>query len=169
MTVLGWEDPRGLDDNAVPLVTVLPSGERVPRDAAAANELDKREGSLMWPERFGRTELARIKAELGPYLASGRLQQSPVPAKGGIFDRSWWRVYGPGDFGEASNKFPVERARAKSPDLARDAMRSCSTWRGDEAARSRPAKNFLPHQPVAGQPPANSLPVARALSRPAMD
>jgi predicted phage terminase large subunit-like protein len=93
VTVLGWQDPRGLDDNGVPLVSVLPGGERVPRDAMASNELDKREGELMWPERFGRTELARIKAELGPYLASGRLQQSPVPAKGGIFLREWWNLW----------------------------------------------------------------------------
>jgi predicted phage terminase large subunit-like protein len=26
-------------------------------------------------------------------MASGRLQQSPMPAKGGIFDRSWWQLY----------------------------------------------------------------------------
>jgi len=55
-----------------------------------------------WPERFGPKEIARIKAELGPYIASGRLQQSPQPAKGGIFDRAWWQFYGSPD-----NKFPV--------------------------------------------------------------
>jgi predicted phage terminase large subunit-like protein len=93
VTVLGWQDPRGLDDNNEPLVSVLPSGERVPRDTEAANELDRRDGVLMWPERFGSSEIARIKAELGPYLASGRLQQSPMPAKGGIFQRDWWQLY----------------------------------------------------------------------------
>jgi predicted phage terminase large subunit-like protein len=93
VTVLGWQDPRGLDENNEPLVAVLPSGERVPRDAEAANELDRRDGTLMWPERFGPTEIARIKSELGPYLASGRLQQSPMPAKGGIFQRNWWQLY----------------------------------------------------------------------------
>jgi hypothetical protein len=70
VTVLGWQDPRGLDENDEPLVAVLPSGERVPRDTEAANELDRRDGALMWAERFGPTEIARIKAELGPYLAS---------------------------------------------------------------------------------------------------
>jgi hypothetical protein len=77
-------------------------GERVPRDAEAANELDRRDGALMWPERFGPSEIARIKAELGPYLASGRLQQSPMPAKGGIFQRDWWQLYESPD-----NKFPA--------------------------------------------------------------
>ena len=47
----------------------------------------------MWPERFGPKEIARIKAELGPYMSSGRLQQSPQPAKGGIFQRDWWQLY----------------------------------------------------------------------------
>ena len=78
VTVLGWQDPRGLDEN----------GEKLPDD-----EREEREGALMWPERFGAREVARIKAELGPYFASGRLQQSPVPDKGGIFQRDWWQVY----------------------------------------------------------------------------
>jgi predicted phage terminase large subunit-like protein len=46
--------------------------------------------------------LARIKGELGPFLSSGRLQQSPAPAKGGIFLREWWNLYE-----SADNKFPA--------------------------------------------------------------
>jgi hypothetical protein len=46
--------------------------------------------------------LARIKGELGPFLSSGRLQQSPAPAKGGIFLREWWNLYESPD-----NKFPA--------------------------------------------------------------
>src|SRR5215472_14649203 len=90
---IGWQDPRGLDESGKPLIAVASDGDRYPRDDAAAQELERREGELFWPERFGRAELARIKAELGPYMASGRLQQSPMPAKGGIFDRSWWQLY----------------------------------------------------------------------------
>jgi hypothetical protein len=37
----------------------------------------------MWPERFGAKEAQAIKAGLGPYMASGRLQQSPQPKGGG--------------------------------------------------------------------------------------
>jgi predicted phage terminase large subunit-like protein len=88
-TALGWDDPRGIDDDGVPLV------ERgIPRDAEAAGILEsEREGSLMWPERFGAKEVAAIKAGLGPYMASGRLQQSPQPKSGGIFKREWWEVW----------------------------------------------------------------------------
>jgi len=78
LTVLGWQDPRGLDDK----------GEKLPEP-----DIEERQGTLMWPERFGEREIARIKAELGPYFSSGRLQQSPVPDKGGIFNRDWWQVW----------------------------------------------------------------------------
>src|SRR5262249_25070545 len=78
VSVLGWQDPRGLDA----------TGEKLPED-----EIEEREGTLMWPERFGAREVARIKAELGPYFSSGRLPQSPVPDKGGIFKRDWWQLY----------------------------------------------------------------------------
>ena len=87
VTTLGWQDPRGLDEN----------GEKLPE-----GEIEEREGALMWPQRFGAREVARIKAELGPYFSSGRLQQMPVPDKGGIFQRDWWQVWE-----DADNKFPA--------------------------------------------------------------
>ncbi len=67
-TSLGWNDPRGLDENGTSLVEVVPGVGRVPRDAEAGTILDsEREGTLMWPERFGVKEVAAIKAGLGPY------------------------------------------------------------------------------------------------------
>jgi predicted phage terminase large subunit-like protein len=47
----------------------------------------------MWPERFGAKEVDAIKAGLGPYMASGRLQQSPQPKGGGIFKSEWWQIW----------------------------------------------------------------------------
>ena len=87
-TSLGWNDPRGLDEDGVPLVE-----NGLPRDAEAAVELDDRNGELMWPERFGEKEVAAIKAGLGRYMASGRLQQSPQPKGGGIFKSEWWQIW----------------------------------------------------------------------------
>lgn len=47
----------------------------------------------MWPERFGEPEVRALEVELGPYMASGRLQQRPTPAGGGIFKDEWWEPY----------------------------------------------------------------------------
>lgn len=51
------------------------------------------DGELMWPERWDPKRLAIIKRNLGPYMASGRLNQAPSPAEGGIIPREWWQVY----------------------------------------------------------------------------
>jgi predicted phage terminase large subunit-like protein len=58
VTVLGWVDPREDD------------------------------GDLLWPERFGRAELAPFKKN--PYSWAGQFQQMPVPRGGGILKAEWW-------------------------------------------------------------------------------
>lgn len=52
-----------------------------------------REGELMWPERFGRTEIRRMKTNMGPFMAAGRLQQNPIPKGGGIIKRDYWQIW----------------------------------------------------------------------------
>lgn len=52
-----------------------------------------KDGELMWPERFGRIEVERMKGIMGPFNAAGRLQQSPVPKGGGIIMRDWWQLW----------------------------------------------------------------------------
>jgi hypothetical protein len=83
---LNWVDPRALDDDGVPLVLA----DGTPRDGAADHALERREGTLMWLERFDRDSVDDLKSGLGPYLASGRLQQSPSPKHGSIFARDWF-------------------------------------------------------------------------------
>jgi hypothetical protein len=51
------------------------------------------DGELMWPERFGEPEVRNLESALGPYMASGRLQQSPTPKGGGIIKREWWQPW----------------------------------------------------------------------------
>lgn len=51
------------------------------------------EGELLWPERFGEKEVTSLENSLGPYFASGRLQQSPSPKGGGIFQTDWWQLF----------------------------------------------------------------------------
>lgn len=55
---------------------------------------DPRTGTeLMWPERFGEKEVRALEGKLGPYMASGRLQQLPEPDKGGIIQREFWQLW----------------------------------------------------------------------------
>jgi predicted phage terminase large subunit-like protein len=51
------------------------------------------DGELMWSERWGEAQVDALEAGLGPYLSSGRLQQSPQPKGGGIFKRDWWQLW----------------------------------------------------------------------------
>lgn len=53
-------------------------------------------GELLWPERFGRAALERLKRSLGSRAAAGQLQQLPAPKEGSILKRHWWRYYAPG-------------------------------------------------------------------------
>jgi len=65
VTSIGWSDPR------------------------------KDHGELLWPERFGITELNSLKRTLGSYAAAGQLQQRPSPAEGGMLKRHWFRYWQP--------------------------------------------------------------------------
>lgn len=48
---------------------------------------------LLWSERYGEREVKLLEEELGPYMASGRLQQAPQPDGGGIIKREYWQVW----------------------------------------------------------------------------
>ncbi|HXI16743.1 MAG TPA: phage terminase large subunit [Chloroflexota bacterium] len=49
------------------------------------------EGELLWPARFGETELRAIEADLDTYGAAGQLQQRPVPRAGALFRSEWFQ------------------------------------------------------------------------------
>jgi predicted phage terminase large subunit-like protein len=49
---------------------------------------------LLWPERFPAHIVADLSRTLGPYGASGQLQQMPTPAGGGILKTEWWQLWG---------------------------------------------------------------------------
>lgn len=50
-------------------------------------------GELLWPQRFGPSELTSLKRSLGPYGAAGQLQQRPAPAGGGRLKAEWFRKF----------------------------------------------------------------------------
>ena len=92
-TSIGWNDPRGVDDDGEALVSVAKNGDRVPVSPEAQIELDDREGLLLWPERFGDAEVTILEKQLGPWAAAGQLQQRPEPKGGGIIKRDWWQPW----------------------------------------------------------------------------
>lgn len=47
-------------------------------------------GELLFPERFPREAVDKLKKEMGAYGAAGQLQQSPTPRGGGMFKRDWF-------------------------------------------------------------------------------
>lgn len=74
VTRLGWEDPRGLDEDGLPL---------------GDNAREKRRGELAWPERFSREALTDLYKAKGEYATAGQYQQAPAPRGGGLFKREW--------------------------------------------------------------------------------
>lgn len=49
-------------------------------------------GELLFPARFGPSEVEKAKEDLGPYGYSSQHQQLPVPPDGGILKRDWFRL-----------------------------------------------------------------------------
>lgn len=88
-----WDDPRGLDDDGDPLVSINDDGERFPVSIDAQIELDNREGALLWPGRFGEREVEILERQMGPWTAAGQLQQRPEPKGGGVIKREWWQPW----------------------------------------------------------------------------
>lgn len=43
-------------------------------------------GDLLWPARFGKDEIDKLKESLGDYGSAGQLQQNPAPDDGGILN-----------------------------------------------------------------------------------
>lgn len=64
VTSIGWTDPR------------------------------RKDGELMFPERFPREVVERDKVLLGAYASAGQFQQRPAPKGGGILKRDMWELWG---------------------------------------------------------------------------
>lgn len=73
VTGIGWSDPR------------------------------KEEGELLWPAKFSRMVLDKLKAGQGSMNYAAQYQQSPMPAGGGQFRREWFRY-----FTEAPEAYVIE-------------------------------------------------------------
>lgn len=53
----------------------------------------KKDGELLFPERFSAKTVASLKAVLGEYAAAGQLQQLPTPRGGGMFKSKYLKLW----------------------------------------------------------------------------
>jgi predicted phage terminase large subunit-like protein len=65
---------------------------RLPALAEENDLLGRNEGDALWPERFTREELEKIRDARGAYWWSALYQQRPVPRGGQMFKRSWFEI-----------------------------------------------------------------------------
>jgi predicted phage terminase large subunit-like protein len=63
---------------------------------------------LLWPSRFPREEVDKLKVSLGPFGAASQLQQQPTPRGGGIIDRMWWKLWNLQAYKESQGAEAVE-------------------------------------------------------------
>lgn len=63
---------------------ITPIGWRDPRT---------KEGELLWPDRFPKAEVVKLRKQLGLYAYAAQYDQSPAPREGGIFKQHLWRFY----------------------------------------------------------------------------
>lgn len=77
------------DDLGGRLLLKFPSARviRFPAVAEDKDELGRAEGEALWPERFPRDELDRIREAVGSYAWSALYQQRPSPPEGAMFKR----------------------------------------------------------------------------------
>ncbi|MGA7873051.1 MAG: terminase family protein [Candidatus Binatus sp.] len=60
---------------------------------AEVSEGWRNEGDALWPARFPRETLDRIREAIGTTAWTALYQQRPAPEQGAIFRREWWRPY----------------------------------------------------------------------------
>jgi len=96
-----------------------------PAIAEDADELGRKEGEALWPERFDLEKLRAIKAQLGGSAFAALYQQRPAAAEGAIFKRAWWGRYSelPATF---SRVIQVWDTAFKSGD--ENDFSACTTW-----------------------------------------
>jgi predicted phage terminase large subunit-like protein len=96
-TAIGWVDPR------------------------------KEKGELLCPERFGPREIEELKATMGPWGAAAQLQQNPAPQEGGIFKRSWFRLW-PHDVRLPIFDYVIQSYDTAFTDKTQNDQSACTVW-----------------------------------------
>lgn len=100
----------------------------LPALASANDELDRREGEALCPQRFDEAKLAAIKTRLGDGFEA-LYQGRPTPDEGSIFRREWFRRYHSMQLREAMRKGRIVQSWdcANKPGQLND-WSVCTTW-----------------------------------------
>lgn len=93
VTMTRWHE----DDLAGRIIANDGAGEwtvvRVPAVAEHGDPLGRKEGEALWPERYPREELDKIRAAIGSRAYGALYQGSPTSAEGNRIKRAWIRYY----------------------------------------------------------------------------
>lgn len=86
----------------------------------------KKEGELLWPERFDKQFVERMKTKLGQYHYASQYQQRPAPLEGGLIKRKHFNLW-------KHPHFPKFKHVIQSWDLALSEQdtacySACTTW-----------------------------------------
>lgn len=55
----------------------------------------KKDGELLFPERFSEAQVSELEKTMGSYAVAGQLQQRPTPRGGGMFKSEWLKFWTP--------------------------------------------------------------------------
>ncbi len=98
---------------------MLPARHEPKRACVVLGKLvdERAEGELLWPLRFPEEEVKKAELDLGPF-ASAQLQQNPVDAVGGTFQRDWVKYWSPDGKLPGTVELPKMYTNYQSWDLA---------------------------------------------------
>ena len=83
------------DDLAGRLLSEFPDEWRVVKFPAIAQEKEqhRNEGDPLWSDKYGISELERIKQSVGTRVWNALYMQEPTPDSGEVLKRGWWQYY----------------------------------------------------------------------------
>ena len=92
-TSIGWEDPRGCDDETGERLGDLEEGANGQLRVRPGSPLEDRIGEPLWPERYSKEWCREQERLVGPHAYAAQFQQIPAPRGGGHIKAEWWRLW----------------------------------------------------------------------------
>lgn len=66
------------------------TGKKKAERRKSRDQIGRKPGQALWPQRFPAAALLAKKAEMGSYSFAALSQQTPIPAEGALFKREWF-------------------------------------------------------------------------------